>query len=194
VLHLPEDDPDTVRLMINYIYTGAYESGFFYDQWGRNTDVYYYNFPHSCEPYGCQAAEVCPHHICYDHNRRRACKDFICRDCCKDHTPADLMTHAQLYSVADKYDISGLAAISRKRFIEAAALFWDSTEFKKAARYVYEATPDYDTGLVSVVARTIAAHMELIDEDDIEALMRDFNGLAFGILKRKSKELGWSKK
>jgi hypothetical protein len=48
-----------------------------------------------------------------------------------------------------------------------------------------------DKGLRDIVCKTISDHMSLLEKPEIEALMTEFNGLAFGLLKAKSKANDW---
>lgn len=55
----------------------------------------------------------------------------------------------------------------------------------------FETTPDNDKGLRDLVVKTISDHMELLEKPEMDELMLEFNGLAYGLLKSKSKDKGW---
>ena len=173
---------------------------------GKRKGGYNYNFPHTCA-YDCGESEskfsICPHHFCGNHCSGD-CVDFICKRCCPG-APAlrippsaegdvtQLMLHAQMYEIADKYDVTGLKELSREKFLRASAKFWDDELFAPAAHYAFSTTPEDDDGLRGVVNNITSQHMCLLNKPAIEALAREFNGLSFGLLKARAKDLGWIK-
>ncbi|KAI4915020.1 hypothetical protein J4E90_005057 [Alternaria incomplexa] len=105
--------------------------------------------------------------------------------------PAQLMVHAKLYEIADKYDVLGLKELVIEKFKRACHSFWNDPSFAAAAHHVFSTTPEHDKGLRDIVLKTIAEHMaELVKKPEVEALLTEFNGLAFGLLKMKT-EAGW---
>ena len=73
----------------------------------------------------------------------------------------------------------------------ACAIFWDHDNFPIAANYVFSTTSDNDKGLRDIVSATISEHMVLLQKPEVEALMTEFNGLAFGLLKAKAARANW---
>ena len=63
--------------------------------------------------------------------------------------------------------------------------------FSVAAHFVYESTLGVDKGLRNIVAQTISGNMSLLKKPEIEALMTEFNGLVFGVLKEKASRYRW---
>jgi hypothetical protein len=104
---------------------------------------------------------------------------------------SQLLIHAQMYEMADKYDVVGLKALSEEKFKWACVQFWDHPEFAQAAYHAYTTTPDEDKGLRSVICKILSDHMSLLLKPEIESLMNEFNGLAFDLLLAKAKEAGW---
>ena len=158
------------------------------------------SFPHTCSDgnYGCcNNPSVCAHHYCgsdcgYD------CNNYRCKDC---HIEAlalaisgsseQLLVHAKLYEITDKYDVMGLKDLLAEKFKRACQRFWNEPVFAVAAHHAFSTTPDSDQGLRDIVSATIAAHMtELVKKPEVEALLTEFNGLAVGLLKMKT-EAGW---
>ncbi|KAF2846094.1 hypothetical protein T440DRAFT_511103 [Plenodomus tracheiphilus IPT5] len=161
-------------------------------------NVYNYGFPHYCGLLGrkCHAPNLCPHHTCkmeylngYGCNFR--CQAFICAECNNPPQPPppslngtsdQLLTHAKMYEIADKYDIVGLKDLVKEKFSRSCKHFWNDEEFAVAAHYAYSTTPDEDKGLRDIVSTTISSHMEIIEKAEIRVLMTEFNGLALGVL------------
>jgi len=89
-----------------------------------------------------------------------------------------------MYEIADKYDIPGLKDLVKEEFRLACKLSWNTLAFGNAAHYAFSTTPDHDKGLRDIVTDTIAAHMKaLLKLPEIEALLTDFKGLAYDLLK-----------
>ncbi|OSS54281.1 hypothetical protein B5807_00026 [Epicoccum nigrum] len=65
--------------------------------------------------------------------------------------------------------------------------------FTKSAYRVYSTTPTRDKGLRSIVCKIISVHMRQLKKPEIEDLMNEFNGLAFGMLFDKAEQAGWCK-
>ena len=93
------------------------------------------------------------------------------------------LLHAKIYEIAEKYEVKGLKDLAREKFKRSCEQFWDNDVFAVAAHHVFSTTPDSDKGLRDLVSLTISKHMCLMDKPEIEALLTEFNGLAFGLLK-----------
>jgi hypothetical protein len=172
---------------------------------GKRKGGYHYDFPHTCKiSYEeCTKGNVCPHHRCFsDTCYSGQCVDFICKTCLPNVSvvlpPASsdasqLLLHAKMYEIGDKYDVIGLKQLAREKFLRAAAEYWNDEQFALAAHYAFSTTPEEDKGLRDVVNNTISMHMELLNKPAVEALLTEFNGLAVGLLKMRARDLGWIK-
>ena len=98
-----------------------------------------------------------------------------------------------MYEVGDKYYVSGLKDLAMSKFKIACSVYWNDAKFAEAANYAYSTTPDGDKGLRDIVCKTISDHMSLMNKPQVEVLMTQFNGLAFGLLKQKAEANGWLK-
>ncbi|KAJ9666177.1 hypothetical protein H2201_003611 [Coniosporium apollinis] len=103
---------------------------------------------------------------------------------------ACLSTHAQVYAMADKYNISGLRALAVEKYEKAASKYWDTEGFPQSIHIVYSSTPDQDRDLRDIVVKTISDHMSLLGTSEMEATMRELNGLAFDVLQDKWRQGG----
>lgn len=153
VINLPEDEPDIIKLLVQYLYENeygpllpAYPSAVTASTsraegmrplFNRCGTAYSYSFPHSCKGQGtfCNERLVCPHHICrfqwqwWDNTGacNFRCQDFICNKIlCQGSTilpfngNADqLLIHAKMYEIADKYDVLGLKDLATENFNRA---------------------------------------------------------------------------
>lgn len=95
-----------------------------------------------------------------------------------------------MYEIADKYDVLGLKDIVKAKFTTACDAYWNRAELAVAAHHVYSTTPDHDKGLRDILARTVSKHVaELVEKPEMEVLLTEFNGLAYGLLKELAKKL-----
>jgi hypothetical protein len=198
-IDLPDDEPSIIKLMIDYIYSAEYEPLLPRDiSKIAASDV---RPKHSCKSghmacpnYGASRL-VCSHHTC-GISCAFTCDGFVCDICHPPPIiipgpPSQLLVHAKMYEIGDKYQVSGLKDLSRFKFELACAKFWDDAVFAEAARCAFETTPDDDRGLRGIVCKTLSEHMGLLKKKDVVGLMTEFNGLAFGLLMEKAEKNGW---
>ena len=93
--------------------------------------------------------------------------------------------------VGDKYHVSGLKELARFKFELACAKFWDDEMFAEAAAHAFSTTPEKDQGLRRIVCKTISEHMGLLKREGVAGLLRECNGVAFGLLMEKAEKCGW---
>ncbi|GME35200.1 btb poz-like protein [Neofusicoccum parvum] len=107
-----------------------------------------------------------------------------------DQAPSHLVVHAKVYAIAEKYGITGLKSLARRKY--ASQLFEDShwstrtAEFAESIMEVYESTVDTDRGLRDLVIQAFREHPELARSRDIELVIRDTPGAAWELFR-----LGW---
>lgn len=94
----------------------------------------------------------------------------------------EIIIHAKVYALADKYGIHDLKDVARAKFSEAASRDWDSSSFPRAIQTVYSSTPESNQGLRDIVVSTISQHKELLERTEVETLAKEINALAFGLL------------
>ncbi|KAH8701349.1 hypothetical protein GQ44DRAFT_732969 [Phaeosphaeriaceae sp. PMI808] len=181
-IDLPDDDPEAIKLLISFFYEAEYEPELpriKYTQAGIWTvtvpkqDDYMYDFP------------------------IRAHEAFVCAECTAPQPPdadaSQLMVHARMYEVGDKYNVAGLKQLALLKFDRACAKYWDDELFAPAACHALSTTMEHDKGLRDVVSYVISEHMELLNKPEVEALLNEFNGLAVQVLKMSATKLGWVK-
>lgn len=179
-IDLVEDDPTIVKLMLHYFYWGDYDAS---SHGTAEPD------PTTSVPSGVVRMgrrDVCGHNYYYeDCPYCPETRYFIEEDC------EALVIHAKMYAIAEKYNIIGLKQLAKERFEPECEYFWNHSEFPIAANIVYDSTPENDKGLRDIVVKTIVSHMELLQKPEIEAVMTDYSGLLFGVLKEKAQMYGW---
>ncbi|KAL2349818.1 hypothetical protein BJ546DRAFT_1071018 [Cryomyces antarcticus] len=76
-----------------------------------------------------------------------------------------LLFHVQVYTLADKYDVTPLKRLSRDKFATLAKTFWDAEAFEFAIRAVYNITPSHDQGMRDAVVNVSGYHIEEMKKD-----------------------------
>jgi len=97
-----------------------------------------------------------------------------------------LLVHAKVYALAEKYQISALKALARRKFAAQVNHHYTSDEFPDAMAEVYESTVDSDRGLRDVVLATFRKHPEIAKRADVEEVVREMPGLAWELF-----TVGW---
>ena len=171
-------------------------------------EQYAYRFPHTCADNTingeCTYYRICPHHTCnylesgsgYESDVE-CCENFVCKKCNEPAPPLplngasdQLLLHSKMYQIADKYDVPGLKDLVIEKFRRSCGHFWDDDLFPAAVHHVFSSTPYHDKGLRDLVSATLSEHLDLLYKPETEALVVEFNDLAYGLLKKKS-GAGW---
>ncbi|RBA10317.1 hypothetical protein FPRO05_14338 [Fusarium proliferatum] len=80
---------------------------------------------------------------------------------------------AQMYQIADKYDIPALKAQSKNKFNVAVTTGWSMDDFPLAITVVYESTPPEDRGFRDLVVETARKNIDkLLGRDGFCKLIR----------------------
>ncbi|KAF2867322.1 hypothetical protein BDV95DRAFT_610735 [Massariosphaeria phaeospora] len=186
-LEMHDDGPSIVKLLVQYFYESDYLPALLSNakttlseklDYLRGTNPknsegvpYAYTFPHRCNALGwsCRDIILCPHHICTATTCNFGCYSFACRECTVQiiHGPPDqLITHVKVYEIADKYAVAELKDLAKQKFSLACWSFWMDPAFPRAAHHTF----------------TLADHMELLKKAEVQAMLTEFKGVAFGVL------------
>ncbi|KZM22844.1 uncharacterized protein EKO05_0001087 [Ascochyta rabiei] len=201
-IDLSDNEPAIVKLLIQYLYEAEFDPALPSPEMETENNIPPQDTPHTCsrkDKYQCSKAsryrQVCPHHYCgsqcdFD------CSEFSCGECSSSAVDGagHLLVFAKMYEMADKYDVAGLKDLCVEKYKRACLKFWDDPKFAQSAYHVYCTTPSRDKGLRNIVCKTLSDHMSLLEKPEIEDLMTEFNGLAFGLLFDKAKQSGWCDK
>jgi hypothetical protein len=195
-INLPEDDPELIRLMIDYLYRLDYD---YTNGKTSSRDVIELR-PEPTSLHGREAPNDVPatyqpepfrsfrrRHIAAEENKKDTGRIGLDEDLEIDdlewpRSPkTGLATHARMYALADKYQISGLKALAQRKFQKAALQHWNSEEFAPALYIVFTSTLEEDRGLRDVVISTISRD-RLLEKPEVRAAVKDLPELAFGLL------------
>lgn len=94
-----------------------------------------------------------------------------------------IVINAQLYALADKYGIEDLKRLALAKFSNAAEQNWRSEAFVQASRLIFEDTPTNDLGLRAIVVKIMHNHKELMDYEEVQELLNSGNGIAWHLVK-----------
>ncbi|KAH7111835.1 hypothetical protein B0J11DRAFT_598511 [Dendryphion nanum] len=169
---LPGDEPEIIKLLMQYLYEGEYRP-FLRELPSVKTGSNQQTTAHSCRDpnYNCENygnSRVCDHHLC-GYQCTYNCVDFKCNVCMPDRfkldgTASQLLVHSKMYEIGERYDVQGLKELAKEKFRIAC--------------------------LRIIISQVLASHMELINKEEVTALLLEFNGLAYGLLKEKVAR-GW---
>lgn len=194
-IDLSDNDATMVKLLMQYLYEADYEPAL--PSFEASPPLDAQTASHTCNTgfSNCRShmpsRNVCCHHKC-GHQCSYDCNNFVCDKCFTlEGDAGQLLVHAKLYQMADKYDVVGLKDLCIEKYKSACLKFWNDPEFAESAHHVYCTSSTRDKGLRSVVCQTISDHMELLKKPEVEDLMTEYNGLAFGLLFDKAEKAGW---
>jgi len=89
-----------------------------------------------------------------------------------------MVFHAEVYGIADKYDIPFLATYAKEKFKEAISTGWDKEDFPQAILEAYSSTPESDRGLRDLILNVCQDHIsDLRDKPSFVNAMRQTTSL-----------------
>ncbi|KAI9711495.1 MAG: hypothetical protein M1820_002058 [Bogoriella megaspora] len=95
----------------------------------------------------------------------------------------NMVIHAKVYAIADKYDIPGLKDLAKGKFEAQVSKHWDCVEFSDALEEVYCSTVDGNRGLRDIVLQAFRENPRLVMKPEVESAVRDLAPLAFDLYK-----------
>lgn len=95
---------------------------------------------------------------------------------------SELLLHAQVYVVADKYMIGGLKDLALRKFKAATRQGWVVEDLVAAAQLAYSDTTEADRGLREAVTATIYEHPDVLDKEEIRNVLRDTGALGLDLI------------
>jgi hypothetical protein len=204
---LPADEPALIKLFIQYLYQADYNPLVFpgdddlYESLAKQGRPRYlgareiryddgeiihyaYDFPHTCvatKEHACPERNLCPHHTCYNGLCRYDCHYFICTMCKvdPDDGPEQLLVHAKVWQLGDKYFIDGLEDLAEVKFEIAAQRYWNSPEFMAAVEFV---VGNDLRGPRTALLRVLSRHHELWEKKGIKAVLKGDGEFAYDVI------------
>lgn len=81
--------------------------------------------------------------------------------------------HANVYAVAQKYDIDGLKIVAARKFKIALDANWTMENIIHAIQKVYKSTDEYDWGLKDVVVEIVSLMPKFLDNATFQEAIQD---------------------
>ena len=107
---------------------------------------------------------VCSHHEFHAQMRNNECINLVCKECCSDYSPPlrpvlrgsdQLVLHAQMYQMSNKYCIVEFEGPTCEKFACACAKIWDTEDFAPTLYIVLSTTPEQGQDIHSVAAQVL---------------------------------------
>ncbi|TVY20479.1 hypothetical protein LARI1_G001841 [Lachnellula arida] len=158
-INLEDDQPEIVEKMLSYMYTSDYSDG-------RNSTT------------STKATSTTTP------SRPVSSKHSTAASTSKAASSNAPLTNAQVFVIADKYDIQGLKALAKKKYEEVIAESWNCASFIASLKLLYEETLESGRALRDVAAKVAGQHAkELADRGEFAALCQEHGSISFDILK-----------
>jgi hypothetical protein len=93
----------------------------------------------------------------------------------------NLILHARVYALAEKFIIEGLKDVALKKFEMELHTDWNTQDSLQATEVVYESTPESVRGMRDVVVKTFHEH-NLLGQEGVKEYIRDFTDLVYDLL------------
>ncbi|TGO43140.1 hypothetical protein BHYA_0003g00940 [Botrytis hyacinthi] len=101
----------------------------------------------------------------------------------------DLIKHAKVYIMAEKYDIQPLKRLARQRYSFVACNYWNSCCFVQSIELIFDGTPDISQGddLRKAVLEVASRYMkQLLAREDFAQMCQERGDIGFAILQWSS--------
>ena len=146
-----DDDSQTVKRMLFYLYTQDYPDYDVPSMSAKNVAVDCYIPPHLRHKTSTTIEEVTD----------RSANLELSNSATTTHDPR-MLNNVLVYAVADKYDIPDLKDLAKAKFQSLARSKWPHDDFYALAERVFSTTPDSDMGLRQIVLDICKEHLENI--------------------------------
>lgn len=94
----------------------------------------------------------------------------------------ELITHAKVYALAEKYRIDDLKAVALRKFNEETVKHWARRDLLEATQVVYQSTVETDRGMRDAAVSTFFKHPELLDKQEVQDMFRTLPLLAYDLM------------
>ncbi|KAM3546351.1 hypothetical protein ARSEF1564_000839 [Beauveria bassiana] len=197
VVHLPEDDPLAIKMMIHYFYHLDYPTVIPSAVDANETATPSLStFQSAYQPNESAQTGFTANSVSVLLSKKERIKLKLMtererrdRDLAQPHAQSsdsvsatpNLYLHAKVYALGEKYGVHDLKGFALRKFHIEAKHHWQSDDFLHAIREVYTSTIDEDRALRDVVVEVVDAHLELLEQPRCQALIKDLE-LCFDLL------------
>ena len=168
-IDLPDDDLHAVECMISFMYTGDYDS--------EKNDIPH--TPTEKQPAKLEQSQATSSEQPKDDNVKAPTTTA-------DGDPTQEFSvygDTRVYILADKYDISLLKRLARRRVQGYFEANWDLENFPKTLREIFESVPSHCYHFKKLISEIITSHCgALIVSPEIWRVIRDSDSFGWGIV------------
>ena len=98
----------------------------------------------------------------------------------------DLVTHARVYALAEKFGITGLKELAKEKFEVMANESWDDSGYLEAMHEVYTSTVESDRGLRNVIVQAFRRNPDMALRDEVQRVVQHTAPLAWDLYRVSS--------
>lgn len=96
-----------------------------------------------------------------------------------------LKLHAEVYVLADRYDVTALKSLALEKFKRSMRSQWNPNAFLEAAHIAYEWTSEADVGLRATILDGMFEHrVKLLNDPRLREELQTLGGLMYGLAAR----------
>ena len=97
-------------------------------------------------------------------------------------TCPELVAHARVYILAQKYLIGGLETLALRKFTNSVHHQFNVDSFLQAMEEVYNTTLEDDKGLRGVIISTLYQQRHLLDQKEVQVILKDLGAATFDLV------------
>lgn len=99
-----------------------------------------------------------------------------------------LLNNVMVYTIAEKYDIFELKELAKAKFLSQADTLLSSHEFPEVVKTIYKSTPSKDRGLRDIVSQVCVKQVrELMEDEAFKGIISDVGDFGIDILREALK-------
>ena len=162
---MTDDDPQTMKRMITYLYTLEYS-----DEGVANVPAEAVAMSESPSPHSPGKTSIT--------SEEEGTVPGASSDCATPHG-SKMMNNVLVYAVAEKYHISELKELAKCKFQTLASSKWPLDDFDAVVEAVFSTTPDKDMGLRQIILDLCGKHFhDILKHEDSRAGLLEFQAIA----------------
>ena len=103
----------------------------------------------------------------------------------KAYDPASLLVNANVYIIADKYEIEALKKLACLKYEEVLSDTWNTSYFSESASHVFENTVETDRILRDVIVQVASDHVKaLLDRGEFVEMLKRHGDISAEIMRK----------
>ncbi|KAI9720659.1 MAG: hypothetical protein M1812_002839 [Candelaria pacifica] len=191
IIELPEDDLDTVKRALSFLYDGDYEGATLPETSTTPSETPEPSLVQALEDPSPQeeggrtglASRAAPRRESQAAEEESQAAEEMSNVLASPRL--DLASHIEVYAFADRYDIPGLKILAAAKFNTSLKVGspWKHSSFRNIVQQVYQCTPVSDKILKQTIALTCRNHIAyLLSDANFGLVVRDLDGVGLDIL------------